>query len=482
MRAKSNLSQHVRWRRRTGVPRLGVIMIVKNEAARLPKLFRSIATVADEVVVVDTGSTDDTQLVCKRWGVRLIQERWHDDFARARNRSIEAASARYLLWLDADDVVPPESARTLCELRDHVLPHRRDLAFVLPVENLDARGGVIDVLLQTRIFPRGPKYRFRHAIHEQITPSLLEGGVELQRLPAPIRHAGYAHEHVVRQKAERNEALLLAALERDPESVHHLVHLAQTQAGVGRCQEADRSMTDAIHHATRKGTVPGLLAEYHTLRATYRILVGNEVGAVYDLERAEALWPEWGLPSVGLIEILMREAEWDAAWAKIETARSSAFGPGVHGFRLARSRSNLELFAGRILRRRGELEAAEACIAAALEFDPENVEARMELGEMLVGRRAWQEAREVLEPAGSMAEALHRLVDLSVAVALVRVMTDDFEGARACLAPLLDVFAVELGGAEDVGPTELAAVLLRTGHLTAAKHMLLLCQATAAQA
>lgn len=482
MRLKAQPSRHVRWRRRGGIPRLGVVMIVRDEAERLPRLFQSIGGVADEVVVVDTGSTDGTQLVCREWGVRVVQERWHDDFARARNRSIEAARSRYLLWLDADDVLPSEAARVLCELRDQVLPVRSDLAFVLPVENVDAEGRVIDVFMQTRIFPRGPSYRFQHAIHEQITPSLLAGGVELQRLDAAIRHSGYADPHVVRRKAERNEALLIAALEREPESVHHLVHLAQTRAGVGRCQDADRAMSDAIYHASREGLPPALLAEYHALRATYRILNGNRLGAVYDLERAETLWPEWGVPSVGLVELQMREAAWDAAWEKIGEASAKAFAPGVHGFRLARCRSNLELYAAQILARRGEVETAESRLQAALAFDPENVDARFELGELLISRGAYGESREVLEPAGTMPEALPRVVDLCASVALGRMMTGDPEGARACLAPLLDVFAEELRGADDVDAGELAAVLLRTGHLTAAKHLLRLCQATTGQA
>src|SRR5437660_1581456 len=91
-------------------PRLSVAMIVRSCAAELAATLRSVRDLADEIVVLDTGSTDGTREVASQCGARVFQQPWADDFAAARNACLAHASGEWVLWLDAGETLPAESA------------------------------------------------------------------------------------------------------------------------------------------------------------------------------------------------------------------------------------------------------------------------------------------------------------------------------------------------------------------------------------
>jgi glycosyltransferase involved in cell wall biosynthesis len=90
---------------------LSVCMIVRNESQHLPKALASVKGIAAEIVVVDTGSTDDTVSIATEMGAKVLHLAWTDDFASARNAALEAATQPWILSLDPDQMLVSDSGR-----------------------------------------------------------------------------------------------------------------------------------------------------------------------------------------------------------------------------------------------------------------------------------------------------------------------------------------------------------------------------------
>ncbi|HET7275507.1 MAG TPA: glycosyltransferase [Longimicrobiaceae bacterium] len=467
-----------RWAGKKVDKTLGVIMIVKDEAANLPDLFATIADVADEVVVVDTGSTDGTLAICKDWGVTLLQDKWHNDFSRARNKCIQAATAKHLLWLDGDDRLPLATQAALRSLRDNDLTESRNRAYELVVQNTSGTGAVDNSFAQIRIFPRLPAIRFCNPIHEEIGSSLEAAGIELVKSSICITHTGYADLETVTVKARRNIEMLRLALASDRTNLHYLVHLALAFGDVGEADSAERVLTEAITQLISEADRPTLLAELFVVRARLRQAMGKSVSAAYDLRKASEAWPDWAVPDAVLADYQAQGEGWEDAGKSVSRAESKEFVRGTIGFPIERMRSSLKFIEGYIHIRRAEPEQAIAPLRQCLAMDAGNLNARLALGQILLENGEFLEARDILEPAGADENAIDRFVDVSAAIGLARAMTGDEGGAQACLAPLLTVFSEELAGATEVGPMELAEVFVNAGYGNAAKNMVLLFQHT----
>lgn len=172
---------------------LGLSMIVKNESAVLPRLLDGIKNAVDEIVIVDTGSTDGTQDIARRYTDKVYSFDWIDDFSAARNFALSKTTSDYWLWLDADDVVPPNTARAIARLmRKGKLP---DIIMLPYVTATDENGDPTFSYYRERIIKNIPAVRWRGAVHEAVP---LLGSV--QKLNYPIFHSKPAD----RQNGTRN--------------------------------------------------------------------------------------------------------------------------------------------------------------------------------------------------------------------------------------------------------------------------------------
>lgn len=102
-------------------PTLSAVLIAKNESLTIARVVQQAAQFCDEVVVCDTGSTDDTVALAQAAGARVVHFAWVDDFAAARNYSFSQATGDWIVWLDADDVLPPDTIEVGKRLKTEVL-------------------------------------------------------------------------------------------------------------------------------------------------------------------------------------------------------------------------------------------------------------------------------------------------------------------------------------------------------------------------
>lgn len=236
-------------------PRLSVVMIVRDEAEMAAGFLAAATGLWDELVVVDTGSTDATVELFREAGAKIFPFTWVNDFAAARNESLAHATGDFVLVLDADERPTPEfiaecrsqlenpEVGALLVRMSNQLPygHRRD-SWVL-------RGWRADASVQ-----------FRHAIHEDASDSvarlLSARGLTLARLEAPVEHLGYVRSRAAaKDKKERDGALLRGCLAKDPSDFYSrlkLLELARYWQDDAMWRAEAQATTEALELAGRQ--------------------------------------------------------------------------------------------------------------------------------------------------------------------------------------------------------------------------------------
>ncbi len=149
---------------------ISLCMIVRNEEEVLARCLDSVAGVVDEVVIVDTGSTDATVEIARRYTDRVFFFRWIDDFAAARNFAFSKGRMDYLLWLDADDVLLESDRRALYHLKGALSPEV-DVVMLPYHVAVDSRGRPVFSYYRERLLRREAGFRWIGAIHEAIVPT-----------------------------------------------------------------------------------------------------------------------------------------------------------------------------------------------------------------------------------------------------------------------------------------------------------------------
>lgn len=191
-----------------GVHTVCLCMIVKNEVELLPRCLESARGVVDEVVVVDTGSADDTVAVAKRFGAHVYHHPWRDSFSEARNYALQFVEGEWVLQLDADE----ELERADAPLLRQVVRGQDYHAVYLSILNYMPQGRT--QLYYPRLFRRG-KAHYEGIVHNQL---VYEGRPCLTQIR--IYHYGYAlSQEKMNAKYERTTRLLRRQLQEDPQDV-----------------------------------------------------------------------------------------------------------------------------------------------------------------------------------------------------------------------------------------------------------------------
>ncbi len=146
---------------------ISLCMIVKNEQDTLERCLQSVRDVVDEIIIVDTGSTDRTRVVAAKWTPHVFEFAWIDDFAAARNFSFARAAMDYIMWLDADDLLLPEDSRKLTQLKQYLSPTVDAVSMGYQVD-FDDHGNVALNVRRFRLVKRAGNFQWEGAVHEDL--------------------------------------------------------------------------------------------------------------------------------------------------------------------------------------------------------------------------------------------------------------------------------------------------------------------------
>lgn len=260
-------------------------MIVKNEAHQLEEILQQVRAIADEIVIVDTGSEDNTVEVAKRYTTRVFFLPWQDDFSLARNFALQQARGNYFMWLDADDRIPQDSVKKIALLKNY-FDGKTFFSFILE----DMKGDKVQSrFYQVRCAPLRDHIRFRYKIHEELISSLREGGYRGVTTDIVIRHYGYSEPTILSRKMERNLNLLLADFETRKDNVDYIFLLAVSFLYFEQFDEAYSVLQQYLERKRHGAEHPATLCEIYRLLAHIELLRDNRSEAIRHLVKAEAI-------------------------------------------------------------------------------------------------------------------------------------------------------------------------------------------------
>lgn len=246
---------------------ISLCMIVKDEAEHIEKAILAATPVVQEIVVVDTGSTDLTPVLAQNVGARVFRKNWNDNFADMRNFSIKKATQPYILVMDADEIILEGSMDRL-----QILLKKMD--------GISGSAGTITILNETlsgdisatnvvRIFPRDDRYQYKGNIHEQLTFS----GKSIQHIidsQIKVKHLGYIESQITKKnKYERNLKLLKNELTEGSDLGYIQFQIGRTYYVMKNYVQAEHFLNKSIEVELRNGKRNFLSSALMTLGYCY---------------------------------------------------------------------------------------------------------------------------------------------------------------------------------------------------------------------
>jgi glycosyltransferase involved in cell wall biosynthesis len=197
---------------------ISLCMIVKNEEKILGRCLESVQGFVDEVILIDTGSSDNTKKIANQYNCTIIDFPWVQDFAAARNASLQHATGKWILVLDADEYLDADLA-TKEKLRQRLssLTYTEPFGFVLPIINImgDSSNNQFLRSSATRLFPNLPEIRYERPIHEQLRYKGRFLHTSELEIPFTILHTGYKQETVQeKNKSKRNMEIFQSIMDK----------------------------------------------------------------------------------------------------------------------------------------------------------------------------------------------------------------------------------------------------------------------------
>jgi len=233
---------------------LSVAIIARDAEAHIGDTIQCVASIADEIVVTDTGSEDRTRDIARESGAAVEFVEWTDDFASVRNHTMRRTRGRWILWLDAGETIDEDTAmqvRAFCEQQD--TPDKACMVLVQtdpPLAHVST-----EQIGQIRLVPNRPELVYQGRIRETLVPSLAACGITVEGIPWTIRCSPDRHDiEIKRRRAQRN--LRIAQLEVEQQDASPVLHVVcgESYADLGENGQAAQQFQQAISRAERGST------------------------------------------------------------------------------------------------------------------------------------------------------------------------------------------------------------------------------------
>jgi tetratricopeptide (TPR) repeat protein len=377
------------------MPTLSLCLIARNEESNLTSCLESTYELADEILVVDTGSTDRTIEVARSFGAKVVEIPWEDDFSVPRNRALTEATGDWVFMQDADERLAAESRPILRAL---IAGTSAD-AINVRIKNIPGVEALFEARSHwtVRLFRRVTGIRFEGRVHEQIVPSIRRaGGTVLPRSGIVIHHFGCAEPGPKRQeRQERDLRLLLMEVAERPKDALARYHLGVTCQSMNRIREAADQLQQALDLSVGQQAALSLdlQSKAHT-RLAQLYLAQNELEtAIKHCERAVGCGSDDPLTFFLAAVVHMHTCNFGTAATVLEHGLEVAGADDELTLESGVRSDQLRLALAHCKRLGGHLEEAIPQYRTCTENDPDNLDAWIGLAECETQRRNFSQAK-----------------------------------------------------------------------------------------
>ncbi|PIN68949.1 hypothetical protein COV93_07455 [Candidatus Woesearchaeota archaeon CG11_big_fil_rev_8_21_14_0_20_43_8] len=299
---------------------ISLCMIVKDEEKHLKDCLDSVKGLVDEIIIVDTGSTDDTKNIAKRSNAKVFDFKWCDDFSKARNESLRHATKEWILVLDADEIIDKDDHDKIKRLID-----TDEVAFAFDQwsyidqkepkakKNTNRFSHPFYISHRpVRLFRNNLGIRFMNRVHELVEHSLKEHNLKEVKTNIIIHHFGSLKgSDFINQKAEKYAELILRQLKENPNNPRYNYQAANMYLGKGDKQKA-------LDHFMATARVDPAYKLVHQEIAKLFLSVGKIEKAIEHLNFAMHNSPDNPSPANNLAVLYMRQKRYILAKALLE--------------------------------------------------------------------------------------------------------------------------------------------------------------------
>lgn len=349
--------------------RLSVCMIVKDGGSDLRRCLGSVAPIADELIVVDTGSSDDSVPLAKSFGAQTSFFEWIEDFSAARNASLEKATGDWILWMDADDYLNAEDQQKVSQAVN--LVPDRGLYFTLANEG----GYDTTAFQQVKMFPNHPEIRFERTVHETVVPSLQRLGMNIVVTDGIVRHTGYSSRDIVARKRTYYLELMNKWLDANPDDHDICFRVGHTHYSCGE-RESALQYFGSIMSAGQDAVKPlSVFQKAATFRGRTYLELGEYSKAEKDLRAALVCDVDNVLALLSLGDALTKQKKFEEAIGYLERAKH---GKVDKTFPIERElvAYSIRFFLGQCCQELGRYSEARESFSEACQIMPSRSEAR----------------------------------------------------------------------------------------------------------
>ena len=305
---------------------ISLCMITKNESQHLDKCLHAVKDIVSEIIIVDTGSSDATKEIAKKYTNKIYDFKWVDDFSKARNFGIEKASKEWVLVLDADEILDASSKKHIKDLikKKNVYGFgfeqcsyvSKSVAGCLKNNSNFESGKHYPFLIKkqlVRLFKNGKGIKFKHRVHELVEDSMRDKKLQFEQTKVQLHHLGSVKgEEVTSEKKEFYSNLIMKQLKDDPQSARYNYYAARYYHSVS-------DVENALKHYKKTASIDPNYKLIHSDIAKVYLQKNEMESAIKHFRKSSELNEDNPSPANNLAVLLMHKKQFSEAKSILES-------------------------------------------------------------------------------------------------------------------------------------------------------------------